>query len=126
VPTGSRAAALTDAQTSIVPVYAQTGADTGNSQQVKNMSSGDEATAKRVNAALQADPKSYYRRVTVVAQNGVVTLSGLVTGEASRAKAKQIASSVQGVSRECPRSSTKWSCSREAKRTDPAATERVS
>lgn len=82
-----------------VPAYAQTGAGTESSQQVKSMSAGDEATAKRVNAALQADPKSYYRHVTVVAQNGVVTLGGLVTGDASRARAKQIASSVQGVSK---------------------------
>ncbi len=82
-----------------LPAYAQTGSDTDTSQQANSMSAGDQATAKRVNAALQADPKNYYRHVTVVAQDGVVTLGGLVTGDASRAKAKQIASSVQGVSK---------------------------
>src|SRR5579864_6846574 len=82
-----------------VPAYAQTGAETSNSQQVRDMSPADKATADRVKAALQSDPKSYYRHVTVVAQNGVVTLGGFVTGEASQAKAKEIAAGVQGVSK---------------------------
>ncbi|MGH3426415.1 MAG: BON domain-containing protein [Terriglobales bacterium] len=63
------------------------------------MSAPDRATAARVSAALARDQKHLYRHVTMSASNGVVTLGGFVTGDTSRADAKQIASGVSGVSK---------------------------
>ncbi len=80
---------------------AQTGADSQTSQEsmMQGASAQDKATVQHVTQALKADPENYFRHVTVVAHNGVVTLGGFVFSDASLARAKQIAAGVPGVSK---------------------------
>jgi len=41
-----------------------------------------------VKAALKADKEDFYRHVTAVARNGVVTLGGFVSSDTAQARAK--------------------------------------
>jgi hyperosmotically inducible periplasmic protein len=53
----------------------------------------------RVNAALVTDKPSFFTRVDLDTNNGVVTLNGIVDTPEQRARAEQLASRVDGVKR---------------------------
>jgi osmotically-inducible protein OsmY len=72
---------------------------TSQQSEMQGASAQDSATVQRVTAALKSDRTNYFRHVTVVAHNGVVTLGGFVSSDASLARAKQIAAGVPGVSK---------------------------
>lgn len=94
--------ALTAAALLSLPLaHAETGADSATTERtmMQGASAQDKATVKRVKAALKADRVDFYRHVTVVARNGVVTLGGFVGNDSSLARAKQIAAGVPGVSK---------------------------
>jgi hyperosmotically inducible periplasmic protein len=59
----------------------------------------DGAITTRVNAALVTDKPSFFTRVDVDTNNGVVTLNGIVDTPEQRARAEQLASRVDGVKR---------------------------
>jgi hyperosmotically inducible periplasmic protein len=59
----------------------------------------DGAITTRVNAALVTDKPSYFTRIDVDTNNGVVTLNGIVDSPEQRARAEQLASRVDGVKR---------------------------
>lgn len=81
-----------------VPVYSQTGSDAGGgAQSSQNQSPQDAEIARRVYDKLNSDPVNYYKHVTVRAENGVVTLGGIVWSDIALNKAKKLASSVPGV-----------------------------
>lgn len=71
----------------------------GSQQSDSRQSPADKATAARVHAALNADPNDYYRRVTIIAKDGVVTPGGFVWSTEGQYMAKQIAGGVQGVTK---------------------------
>ncbi len=58
----------------------------------------DTALTAKVKAALLAEPGLKSLQINVETKNAAVTLSGAVDSDASREKAKQVASSVSGVS----------------------------
>jgi hyperosmotically inducible protein len=53
----------------------------------------------RVNAALVTDMPSFFTRIDVDTNNGVVTLNGIVDSPEQRARAEELASRVDGVKR---------------------------
>lgn len=59
----------------------------------------DQATAQRVQQALDADRTLYDRHILIRADNGVVRLSGFVWDQPDLVEAERVAGSVQGVSR---------------------------
>jgi len=58
----------------------------------------DTAITAKVKSALMAEPGLKSLKIDVDTKNATVTLSGSVDSDASRAKAKQVAQSVSGVS----------------------------
>ena len=60
-------------------------------------STSDEALAKAIHSALDADPYHYFRHVTVRVDNGVATLGGFVNSSDAIYRARTIASKVPGV-----------------------------
>jgi len=65
----------------------------------REQSQADEATTERIYAALEANPIYYFRDVEVSVDNGVALLSGYVWTTDALYHAKDIASTVPGVSR---------------------------
>jgi hyperosmotically inducible periplasmic protein len=59
----------------------------------------DGAITTRVNAALVTDKPSFFSRIDVDTNNGVVTLNGIVDSPEQRARAEELASRVDGVKR---------------------------
>ena len=57
----------------------------------------DQATARRVEEALRADPAYKFTEVKVVAYEGKVQLSGFVATAAQKSRAGEIAKNVRGV-----------------------------
>jgi osmotically-inducible protein OsmY len=57
----------------------------------------DTALTAKVKAALLAEPGLKSLQINVETKNAAVTLSGAVDSDASREKAKQVASSISGV-----------------------------
>jgi hyperosmotically inducible periplasmic protein len=62
------------------------------------MTVDDTALTAKVKAALLAEPGLKSLQINVETKNAAVTLSGAVDSDASREKAKQVASSISGVS----------------------------
>jgi hyperosmotically inducible protein len=83
-----------------LPVHAQSSSDAGGgAQTTTRQSPGDKELAQRVYAKLNADQVDYYKHVTVLADNGVVTLGGSVGTTEALNKAKSIAGGVPGVTK---------------------------
>jgi osmotically-inducible protein OsmY len=59
----------------------------------------DEAIAKAITSALNADPHHFFRHVNVRVDNGVATLSGFVHSSSSIFRARTIAGNTPGVTR---------------------------
>jgi osmotically-inducible protein OsmY len=59
----------------------------------------DEALAKAIYSALEADPNHFFRHVTVRVDNGVATLGGFVNSSSAIHRARTIAGNVPGVTR---------------------------
>lgn len=59
----------------------------------------DEALAKAVRAALDADPNHFFRHVTVRVDSGVATLGGFVHSSSSIYRAQTITGKVPGITR---------------------------
>jgi osmotically-inducible protein OsmY len=59
----------------------------------------DEAIAKAITSALNADPHHFFRHVNVRVDNGVANLSGFVWSSQAINRARTIASKVPGVTR---------------------------
>jgi osmotically-inducible protein OsmY len=77
---------------------AQSSSDAGGgAQTTSRQSPSDKELAQRVYAKLNADQVNYYQHVTVLADNGVVTLGGSVGTTEALNKAKSIAGGVPGV-----------------------------
>ena len=82
------------------PVRAQSSSDAGGgAQATSRQSPADNELAHRVYAKLNADQVDYYKHVTVLADNGVVTLGGSVGTSEALNKAKKIAGGVPGVAK---------------------------
>jgi hyperosmotically inducible protein len=83
-----------------LPVRAQSSSDAGGgAQTTSRQSPADKELAQRVYAKLNADQVDYYKHVTVLADNGVVTLGGSVGTTDALNKAKSIAGGVPGVTK---------------------------
>jgi osmotically-inducible protein OsmY len=86
--------------TPALPVRAQSSSDAGGgAQETSRQSPADKQLAQRVYAQLTADRLDYYKHVTVLADNGVVTLGGSVGTTDALNKAKRIAGGVPGVTK---------------------------
>jgi osmotically-inducible protein OsmY len=82
------------------PILAQSGTDAGGgAQTTPRQSPSDRDLAQRIYAKLNSDQVDYYKHVTVLADNGVVTLGGSVGTTEALNKAKKIASGVPGVTK---------------------------
>ena len=81
-------------------VRAQSSSDAGGgAQTTSRQSPSAKELAQRVYAKLNADQVDYYKHVTVLADNGVVTLGGSVGTTEALNKAKSIAGGVPGVTK---------------------------
>ena len=80
--------------------YSQAQSNAGGGPQTSpGESQADKTLAQRVYSKLTADPKHYYKHVTVSSANGVVTLGGTVDSTEALNKAKQITAHVNGVTK---------------------------
>jgi osmotically-inducible protein OsmY len=83
-----------------LPVCAQSSSDAGGGAQTSSRQSpADKDLAQRVYAKLNGDQVDYYKHVTVLADNGVITLGGSVGTPEALNKAKAIAGGVPGVTK---------------------------
>jgi len=81
-------------------VLAQSAADSGGGvQTTAKQPPADKELAQRVYDKLTSDRVDYYKHVTVLAENGVVTLGGHVGTTEALNRAKKIAASVPGVTK---------------------------
>jgi hypothetical protein len=86
--------------TPTLPVRAQSSSDAGGgAQTTSRQSPADKELAQRVYATLNSDQVDYYKHVTVLADNGVVTLGGSVGTTEALNKAKSIAGGIPGVTK---------------------------
>ena len=79
---------------------AQSAADSGGGvQTTAKQSPADKQVAQHVYDKLTADGVDHYKHVTVLAENGVVTLGGHVDTTEALNKAKKIAAGIPGVTK---------------------------
>lgn len=94
-PTRTDAAGTTDANRSAA--NATGGAQTARTNEAGREMLNDSKITAQVKTALLAEPATKGMNINVETSNGVVSLSGRVSGESERSKALQVARAVTGV-----------------------------